>query len=258
MDPYNADDPFDTKELCKRMLCHWSFFFQGKHKHPNDNNNEKGNKKGKKGNGNNSHSPGKGKTKGTCSIPGHAKKHPHSWGECQLNPNSNFFDKNRAEKYLQDVASPKSSNVAWYRDVMNQKRNKGNFHSNFNQEMGYFSEGRGGGRGDYHGRGRGRGCLAVDAEEVITPAPVLTKGRPEINSLSKPKKWSSTSKFLLMGDLQGHPKEGFSTSTWVPRLGLPCRTVYFLRWPTGPKAASMAARTAPYEVEPLSTTVLAR
>ena len=40
---------------------------------------------------------------------------------------------------------------------MKQKKFKGDFQYNYNQEMGYFNEGRGSGRGDYHGHGRGRG-----------------------------------------------------------------------------------------------------
>ena len=231
MDPHDADNPFDAKELCWQMLRHSMFPLQNKRKNPSDNNSKKGNENDKKGNGNNNHSPGKGKATGTCPIPGHAKKHPHYWGKCQLNPNSKNFDKNRAKKYLQDVASAKGSSIAWHRDIMKQKRNKGNFHSNFNQEMEYLSEGRGGGQAitmvmDEVSKDVDAVTeVAVDAEEVITPALVLTKGRQEINSSSKPQRWSSTPKFLLTGDLQGHPKEGFSISTRVPRLELPCRAV---------------------------------
>ena len=80
----------------------------------------------------------------------------------------NNFDKSQAEKYLQDVASAKDSNVAWHRGVMNQERNRGNFQSNFNQEMGYFSKCRGGGRVDDHGRGRGRGRGRGNGRVLVT------------------------------------------------------------------------------------------
>ena len=107
MDPFDADNPFDAKELCQQLLRHSISPLQNKRKNPSDNNGKKSNENDKKGNGNNNCSPGKGKAKGTCPIPvpGQSEKHPHSWGECQLNPNSKIFDKNRAKKYLQNVAS---------------------------------------------------------------------------------------------------------------------------------------------------------
>ena len=128
------------------------------------------------------------------------------------------------------MAPAKGSNVPWCRDAINQKRNKGNSQSNFNQQEK---------RWDTLAKAvEETGTItmvvdeaedvdaatevAVDAEEATTPAPVLTKGRPEINFPSKPKRRPNTSKFLPTGDLQAPPsKGGIQYFNAAPQTGTP-------------------------------------